>query len=70
LLFAPTDDPPEDFAYSAFITELDAGRVDSVSISPDGEVVGVLADEMTFKTQIPTALDQQNLTQRLAEEDV
>lgn len=70
LLFVPTEDQPEDLTYSAFMTELDAGRVDSVSIGPDGGVAGILSDDTAFETRIPIALDQQDLSQRLADEDV
>jgi cell division protease FtsH len=60
----------EELDYSAFVDQVEAGEVTEVTVDPDGAVTGVLEDETRFRTQIPTALDPGELTDRLEEHGV
>jgi cell division protease FtsH len=49
---------------------VDAGEVRSVTVTPDGQVTGERTDETPFLTMIPTALNDEGLTQRLEDNGV
>jgi hypothetical protein len=56
--------------YTQFIKEVSAGKVQSVSITPDGEVDGRLKSGETFTSAIPTAVPDRGLAARLESNNV
>ena len=56
--------------YTEFIKDVTAAKVQSVSITPDGEVEGRLKSGNTFRTAIPTAVPDQGLARRLESNNV
>ncbi len=61
---------PEEFHYSEFLALVEQGEVERVTIDEDGRVSGELVDETPFETVVPTALPQEELTERLLDHDV
>jgi cell division protease FtsH len=62
LLLAPAT---ESMDYSSFLAQVDAGRVETITIDADGRVTGTLVDDGRFSTQLPTALGPTDLASRL-----
>jgi len=56
--------------YSQFLRQVDRGKVESVSIDPDGNTEGVLEGGIPFTTAIPVELASGKLLQRLEAEHV
>jgi cell division protease FtsH len=56
--------------YTQFIKEVSAQKVQSVSITPDGEVEGKLKGGEAFTSAIPTAVPDQGLAARLERNNV
>ncbi len=72
LLFGPSlmRGEVEVLEYTQFLERVDAGDVERVTITPDGQVDGEFRDGGTFATQLPTALGDTDLQARLEENDV
>ncbi|MFJ5117182.1 ATP-dependent zinc metalloprotease FtsH [Kitasatospora sp. NPDC088548] len=58
------------YAYSDFAGRVDAGQVKTVDITDKGAITGTLKDGTRFTTQIPTALDNSQLTRQLQTQHV
>ena len=56
--------------YSTFVTKVDAGQVQSVSIDDKGAVSGTFKSGKDFTSQIPTALDTTALDRQLSAHNV
>src|SRR5262245_44975782 len=52
---------PTELSYSAFLTQVDAGEVESAEIDPSGAVTGTLTSGGAYTTQIPIALQDPKL---------
>jgi cell division protease FtsH len=72
LLFRPAlmDAGTESYGYSTFVAKVEAGEVKGVELGSDGSIKGELADGTRFTSAIPTALDNEELDELLAEKDV
>jgi cell division protease FtsH len=55
----------QSLSYSDFLTKVDSGQVTSVTINDKGAVDGTLRSGQKFVSQIPTALNSNQLDQRL-----
>jgi cell division protease FtsH len=62
-LFAPP--PTQRSSYSDLVSKVNAGQVKSVTIDDKGRVRGTLTDGKSFSSQVPTALGNTQLEQRL-----
>lgn len=60
----------EDLTYTEFVSAVEDGEVERVTIDPEGRVEGELTDGTRFTTVIPTALAEEELTRTLHEEGV
>ncbi|TDD67498.1 ATP-dependent metallopeptidase FtsH/Yme1/Tma family protein [Jiangella aurantiaca] len=61
----------EELSYSAFLSDVSAGKVSSVAVGSEGELTGTLSDGTQFTAQAPTwALTTQDLSSRLEKADV
>ncbi len=73
LLFGPSllrGTPSIEYSFSAFQDKVTSDQVKSVSIDSNGAVTGVLYNDKNFTSQIPTALDQTQLTRELSQHNV
>ncbi|MFG2859227.1 ATP-dependent zinc metalloprotease FtsH [Streptomyces sioyaensis] len=70
LLMRPQSSPGTSLSYSHFLGKVNTGQVKTVDINDKGAVDGTLKDGRKFTTQIPTALDNSSLEQRLRSEKV
>ncbi|HEX6196193.1 MAG TPA: ATP-dependent zinc metalloprotease FtsH, partial [Jiangellaceae bacterium] len=57
-------------SYSEFLTAVDQDRVEEITIDEQGAVEGVLTDDSTFTTQVPTAIDSGRLESTLRSKDI
>jgi len=62
--------PTENYTYSKFLSEVSAGGVKTASINPNGGITGELKNGDNYTSQIPTAIDDQQLAPTLKEHDV
>jgi len=62
---APSTSSPKSLEYSAWRGDVDANKVSTANISTSGHVSGKLTDGSSYTSQIPTALNDQSLTQDL-----
>ncbi len=69
-ILLPRGGTAEDLTYSEFMTAVQDGQVESVSIGPDGRIEGERADGETFTTVAPTAVEDTQLVERLRSNDV
>ena len=60
----------KNFSYTEFLHQVQASKVDSVTIGPDGRVTGKLTSGKSFHTTIPTAIDNGDLEQTLQDKNV
>jgi cell division protease FtsH len=67
LLFWPARSSPQktELSYSAFLMQVDQSNVATAVIDANGGVTGTLKDGSGYTTQIPTALQDANLSSRL-----
>ncbi len=66
-LFSPTS---SSLSYSEFLTAVDQDRVQEITIDEQGAIEGVLTDDSTFTTQVPTAIDSGRLESTLRSKDI
>ncbi|HEU4542145.1 MAG TPA: ATP-dependent zinc metalloprotease FtsH [Jiangellaceae bacterium] len=57
-------------SYSEFLTAVEEGRVQAITIDDQGAVEGELADGTTFTSQVPTAIDSGQLERELQSKDI
>ncbi|HXW35628.1 MAG TPA: ATP-dependent zinc metalloprotease FtsH [Acidimicrobiales bacterium] len=62
--------PTKQFSYSAFLTEIEQNKIHSTSINPSGAVTGTLKNGDNYTSQIPTALNDSQLSTLLQKHDV
>ena len=60
-----TSTTTKSFTYSKFLSEVTSGDVRTASINPGGAVSGTLKGGDDYTTQIPTAIDDQQLAPTL-----
>jgi cell division protease FtsH len=53
------------YSYSGFLTQVEAGKVRTASVNPNGAVTGTLRDGADYSTQIPTAIADTQLAPTL-----
>ncbi len=72
LLFAPSLFPKQATSYSftQFTQQVDAGKVQAVTVNDKGAVTGTLKDGASFTSQVPTALDTQGVLDRMESKNV
>jgi cell division protease FtsH len=71
LLFWPARSPQAtELSYSAFLTQVDQSTVATAVIDATGGVSGTMKDGSSYTTQIPTALQDANLSSRLEDKGV
>src|SRR3984957_702909 len=72
LLFAPVHSttPTQNFTYTKFLSQVDAGKVRTASINPSGAITGALKKGGDYTTQIPLAIDDSSLAPTLKAHDV
>ncbi|MFR0354702.1 ATP-dependent zinc metalloprotease FtsH [Streptomyces sediminimaris] len=66
----PSAPQKENLTYSTFLTDVDAGKVKSVTISTDGDTNGTLTDGRRFTTVVPVQLAGDQLLGRLEKKHV
>lgn len=63
LLFTPSStSAPHNYNYTQWLTQVEHNKVESASIDPSGGVSGKLTDNSSYTSQIPTALNNSQLT--------
>ncbi|WIY00461.1 ATP-dependent zinc metalloprotease FtsH [Amycolatopsis mongoliensis] len=62
--------PAPSVSYTEFLSKVDAGQVESVTIDDEGAVDGVQRGGATFTSRVPTALDPGQLESKLREKNV
>ena len=62
--------PTKNFSYSKFLSQVDAGEVRTASINPSGAITGTLKGGDNYTSQIPTAINDNQLAPTLKAHDV
>jgi cell division protease FtsH len=72
VVLSSTVEAPDDarLTYSEFLEQVDAGRVDTAVIDPEGAVTGQLDDGREYRTQLPVVMTGEELSARLREAGV
>jgi cell division protease FtsH len=72
VVLSSTVEVPDDarLTYSEFLEQVDAGRVDTAIIDPEGAVTGQLDDGREYRTQLPVVMTGEELSARLREAGV
>ncbi len=67
LLFAPhaSSTPTQNYSYSKFLSQVDAGKVRTASINPSGAISGALKKGGNYTSQIPVAINDTSLAPTL-----
>ena len=58
------------FSYSGFLTQVEAGKVRTASVEPNGAVTGTLRNGVDYSSQIPTAIADNQLAATLKDHHV